>query len=83
MEKTAEAKENLLKREASVLIKTKLVLLPEDFLLSSKENYTVFFVFYRNPQKTLIKTENSKQLEEPRCLFRLLWSPWGPARISA
>lgn len=45
MEKTAEAKENLLKRETSVLIKTKLVLLPEDFLVSSKKNYTVYFVF--------------------------------------
>lgn len=41
----AEAKENLLKREASVLIKTKFVLLPEDFLVSSKENYAVYFVF--------------------------------------
>lgn len=41
----AEAKENLLKREASVLIKTKFELLPEDFLVSSKENYAVYFVF--------------------------------------
>lgn len=78
---TAEAKD-VRKSQVSLLTETNGYRLRIFLSLLRKSIRDVLFL-YRNPERTVLKTENSKQLEGPRCLFRLLWSPRSPARISA